>query len=64
VLAILFLAGAFVVPHFAAVSTASGIIALAGWTFISGLFVDRPSIITQKKLAGKQSRLLSSEQRE
>ncbi len=39
VLAILFLAGAFVVPHFAAVSTASGIIALAGWTFISGLFV-------------------------
>lgn len=39
VLAILFIAGAFVVPLAAKASTAAGMGALAVWTFISGLFL-------------------------
>lgn len=39
VLAILFLAGAFVVPFAAAASTSAGFVALSAWTFISGLFL-------------------------
>ncbi len=39
VLAILFLAGAIVVPLLALRSAPAGVVALAAWTFISGLFL-------------------------
>lgn len=42
-LAIAFLVGTFVVPIMARKSTTSGIVALTGWTFVSGLFLG-PSI--------------------
>jgi FtsH-binding integral membrane protein len=39
VLTVLFIGGAIAVPHFAAASVAAGIVTLAVWTFISGLYL-------------------------
>jgi uncharacterized protein len=58
VLAILFLAGAFVVPLAARSSTTAGITALSVWTFISGLFLG-PTIHHYVHILGWQTVFLT-----
>jgi FtsH-binding integral membrane protein len=57
-LAILFLAGAFVVPFAAKASTTAGVTALTVWTFISGLFLG-PCIHQYAHILGWQTVFLA-----
>ncbi|MDP3506924.1 MAG: Bax inhibitor-1 family protein [Candidatus Melainabacteria bacterium] len=57
-LAVLFFVGAFFVPLALAASTAAGVAALTGWTFISGLFLG-PCIHTYVHILGWQTVFLT-----
>lgn len=57
-MAVLFFLGAFFVPLALAASTAAGVAALTGWTFISGLFLG-PCIHTYVHILGWQTVFLT-----